>query len=346
MNHLNKTAGVMITGATGYIGSMLVKKITETPEVIRRISEEGGIPLLRLILPVRNLEKAKQQLVCCMDKHDVEIVFIETSLENLKNDNITKKVDYIIHCAAPTKSGYMISNPVETIDSIVTGTKNVLEIAKAQEINSMVYLSSMEVYGSIECKDNKRVSEDECGYIDACNERSSYPLGKRMAENLCYSYYKEYGVPVKIARLSQTFGSGIHSDETRVFAQFANAVCDGKDIVLHTSGNSVGNYCDIEDTIEALIAILQDGKNGEAYNVVNEKNTMTIAQMAELVAKKVAKGKINVVYDIPEGNPYGYAMSTGLRLSSGKIEKLGWKPKTDMETMYRRLIDDLLSNRQ
>lgn len=155
----------------------------------------------------------------------------------------------------------------------------------------MVYLSSMEVYGIVECPSGCRVAEWEAGNgrVDILYKRSCYPLGKRMAENICYSYFKEYNVPVKIARLAQTFGRGILPSDHRVFAEFARAVQSGTDIILHTEGASMGNYCAIDDVMDGILLILKQGQDGEAYNVVNEENTMTIRQMAELVATKIWK---------------------------------------------------------
>ncbi len=103
----------------------------------------------------------------------------------------------------------------------------------------------------------------------------------------------------------------------------------------------MGNYCGISDAVLGIITILENGANGEAYNVVNESNTMTIRQMAELVADKIADGKIRVVYDIAEDNQYGYATDTSLRLSSRKLRALGWEPKESLEEMYTQLVGEL-----
>ena len=178
------------------------------------------------------------------------------------------------------------------------------------------------------------------GYIDVTDIRSCYPIAKITAENLCHSYYMEYGVPVKIARLAQTFGRGIKPNDNRIFVQFANAVRTGSDIVLHTTGKSMGNYCDIDETVEAILFLLQKGINSEVYNVVNEENTMQISEMAELVAEKVADGNIKVSYDIPEGNPFGYAPDTGLKLSGEKLRRLGWEAKCSLEDMYWKMLQD------
>lgn len=311
----------LVTGATGYIGSMLIKHI-------RSIDETSEITAL-----VRDLDKAKRLLP----------EETKTITADLDDEAAMRKMsyegDYIIHCASITKSAEMISRPVEVIESIVNTTQNVLELAKRCHVKSMVYLSSMEVYGNIDCSDGHRVFEQELGDIDIYNVRSCYPLGKRMAENICYSYSAEYGVPVKIARLAQTFGRDVRPDDNRVFAQFANAVRTDSDIVLHTAGNSMGNYCGIHDAVEGILTILNCGENGQAYNVANEENTMTIRQMAELVSEKVAGGKIKVRFDIPNENIYGYAADTGLRLSGKKLRGLGWNPTERLEQMYRELLE-------
>ncbi|MGL5559490.1 MAG: NAD-dependent epimerase/dehydratase family protein, partial [Paraclostridium dentum] len=163
-------------------------------------------------------------------------------------------------------------------------------------------------------------------------------LGKQMAEHYCSSYYREYDVPVKIARLAQTFGEGTLKDDTRVFSQFAKCVIENKDIVLHTKGDSVGNYVESSDAVSALFILLNYGINGEAYNIANEESTMTIFEMAELVANEIANRKIKVIFDIPKSNIYGYAQKTELRLSSSKIRGLGWEPKYNMKDMYEKII--------
>lgn len=308
----------LITGAAGYIGSMLAKRIISSRQAVSVI--------------VRNPSRLDNDILSNAEVIEADIVNREAIYR------ITEKYDYIIHCAAPTQSAYMMANPVEVIGVIVNGTEHILNLAKRCRAKSVVYLSSMEVYGQISCPEGKRITENEMGYMDVADIRSCYPIAKVMAETLCHSYYTEYGVPVKIARLAQIFGRGIKPDDNRVFAQFANAVLTGTDIVLHTAGSSMGNYCDIDETVDAILFLLQKGVNSEAYNVVNEKNTMRIREMAELVAEKVAAGNIKVSYDIPKGNPFGYAPDTGLKLSGEKLRRLGWEAKCSLEDMYRNML--------
>ena len=96
----------------------------------------------------------------------------------------------------------------------------------------------------------------------------------------------------------------------------------------------MGNYCDIDDAVMGIMTILEKGSDGEAYNVVNEENTMTIRQMAELVADRVAEGEIKVICEISDHISYGYAPDTGLRMSGKKLAELGWKPRKTLYDMY------------
>jgi len=320
---------ILITGATGFIGGLIAEELLS----LNSLNDAG----IKLILPVRNLKKAREKYSSDDEKYNT-VTLVETSLEDLRPDVLDMPIDYIIHCASTTTSSVMLSNPVEVADGIVLGTKNILELARRKKIKSMVYLSSMEAYGVIS-SDCGLITENMLGDVDIFSARSCYPLGKRMAEHYCYIYYKEYGVPVKIARLAQVFGYGVSKDDSRVFAQFARAVINNQDIVLHTKGLSMGNYCESKDAIRAIFTILEKGENGEAYNVTNEENTMRICDMANLVADEIAGGRIKVIYDIPDSNNFGYARDTQLRMSSEKLRKLGWNPTKNLVDMYKDLIE-------
>lgn len=323
-----------ITGITGFIGSLFTRMLL-TSEAYH----ENKIHIIGLI---RSKEKADQ---IYKDYDNSNLTFVTCDLLSLspallQRQSHLNQIDYIIHCAANTRSSDMIAYPVETANGILIGTNAILEIAREFSVKSMVYLSSMEVYGSVP-ESSERIPEEHLGTIDTFSTRSCYPLGKRMAENLCYCYYKQYGVPVKIARLAQTFGPGVLSNETRIFYQFAKCVMTRQNIILHTKGDSVGNYVDSMDAIHGLMTLLTQGENGQAYNIVNESNTMTILEMAQLVKEKIAQNSIQILFDIPEGNQFGYAAKTELRLSAKKLQSLGWAPEFGMEQMYRRMMEEM-----
>ena len=218
-----------------------------------------------------------------------------------------------------------------------------LELARDNKA-TLVYLSSMEEYG-VPYQPGEVMTEDKIGVVNHLNVRSCYPEGKRMCECMCAAYASEYGVETKIVRLAQTFGAGIPLTDNRVSMQFAKSVVEGKDIVLHTEGKSVSNFCYLSDAIAGILTVAAKGEKGEAYNVCNDVETRSIYEIAGLVAEVVAGGRIGVIIDVPEGTNLGYAPDNTMRLCSDKLKGLGWIPMVSMEEGYRRLINYLNENK-
>lgn len=333
----------LISGATGYIGSLLVKKLYE---------DIKDNEFVTCILLVRNVETAKKYYKeVLMPKREFSIIFVEWDMLDNKfgaeyifeqiYKNGIKKIDYIVHCAAVTSSQIMLNNPVEVSKGIINGTQIILDIAKNVNPKHMVCLSSMEAYGVVEDIGRPR-REEELGLLDLESARNCYPLAKRMQEHFCYTYYREYGVPVSVARLAQTFGKGIRKEDNRVYMQFARAVRDKVDIVLKTAGKSYGNYCSGSDVIDAIFLIISKGIPGECYNVVNEENTMSIREMAELVVDKISNGEISVRIDTEDESVTGYAKDTKLRMSGEKLRDLGWSPKKTIIDMYMEILEEII----
>jgi nucleoside-diphosphate-sugar epimerase len=248
-------------------------------------------------------------------------------------------VDYIIHGAGVTTSKDFVERPVETILTTLKGTEQLLNLAREKQVRSMVYLSSMEMYGVVDAE-HYNVREADYGYIDPLQVRSSYSESKRMAEGLCGAYAHEYGVPVKTARLAQTFGAGIAKSENRVFAQFARSIMAGQDIVLHTDGSKAHCYCYTTDAALGLLTVLLRGADGEAYNISNQETFCTIREMAQMLIERYPESGSKLVFDIPEdANKFGYAPTSRMLVNSEKLNALGWKAQTDLPEMFERLMD-------
>ena len=312
-------ASFLITGATGLIGSTLVRCLLCLNSNIR------------ITIPVRNGEKA--EFLFGNKNHCLKIVVCD--LQDYLN-NLHEEFDYIVHLASPTAGKYMVEHPVETYSLAIESTKSILEYSRKVKVKSFVYVSSLEYYG--QNNNDDKINEDFVGFIDYSSMRSCYPLGKRAAEYLCKAYAHEFGVPVKIARLTQTFGAGMNADDNRVFAQFARSIIKGDDIILHTAGESAKPYCYTVDCVSAILYIILKGEKGEAYNVANQETYISIKDLA-IFLRDYFNPYIQV--KVEEHPEMGYAPVTKLRLSAHKLESLGWKPHYNLQQMFGRLIDSM-----
>lgn len=315
---------VLVTGATGLIGTQLVMTLLYANK-----QKDLG---LKVIAAVRNKEKAKGIFKYADDNLEF---LVQDICQPISSD---RNIDYIIHGASVTSSKAFVEYPVETIMTAFNGTVNVLDFAKEKNISGMVYLSSLEVYGVVDFS-IKSVDEGTYGRIDPMSVRSSYSEGKRMVETLCASYASEYSLPIKVARLCQTFGAGVQYNDGRVFAQFARSIIEGKDIVLKTDGSTQRNYCYISDAVTGILTVLLEGNKGEAYNIANKDTLISIKDMAQLLIDKYPDSGTKLVFDIAEdAEKLGYNPKVIMNLATDKAEALGWSAQTGLEDMFVRLI--------
>ena len=278
---------VFVTGATGLIGYTLVSAL-----LYRNLKYKSNIKIIAL---VRNITKAKEKFAEQL-KQNLNLKFVVGDVENLPP--IDEEIDFIIHGANPTASSYFVENPVEIIKTAIWGTNNILNLAKEKNISGLVYLSSMEVYGAPHT--DELINEAHGTTVDTMSVRSCYPEAKRLCEVLCASYADEYKVPVKVVRLAQTLGPGIDKNDNRVFAEFLRCAINKQDIVLQTEGTSKRCYLYTTDAVTAILTVLFNGKDSEAYNVANKNTYCSIMEMAQLVAHELANDEIKVVIKVDD----------------------------------------------
>jgi len=320
---------ILITGATGLIGSLFVKGLLKRNDI-------AGIGV-RVLALSRSRSKARNVFgnLACRD----DLVIVEGSTLDLPT--INEAIDWISHGASMTSSADFAAKPVEVALTEIEGSRAVLELARSKHVRGMVYLSSLEVYGQVP-EEHGDVLEDYQGPLAHLKPRNSYPTAKRMVEALCAGYAAEYGVPVRIARLAQTFGAGIAADDRRVFADFSRKVIAGQDIVMHTPGTGCRCYCYTTDAIAGLATILAHGESGTAYNLANESTYCSVRDMAEMLIREFGAPGTKVAFDVPDDiDKLGYAAPSCTKLSSEKLRELGWAPKHDLTDMFARLIESI-----
>ncbi|MGH2884213.1 MAG: NAD-dependent epimerase/dehydratase family protein [Solirubrobacteraceae bacterium] len=318
-------ATVLVTGATGTIGNGIARVLCAA-----NVSKD-----LDLIVVAQGRDVVKGRRL----EAELGARFLAADVRELSPATSgLDKVDFVFHTAGVTSSARMVASPEEVLATAVDGTRNVLDLAVELGASGVACVSSMEVYGR---GLSGAVAETDLGFLDPDDPRSSYPEGKRRAEALSAAYATEYDLRTTNARLGLTFGAGVPNDpaNTRVPLQFARSVLARRDIELHTDGAGLTNVCYLADAVRALLLLATKGAAGEAYNVANSQASMTIREMAEVVAREVAGGTINVVVKPPEDiASRGYAPPSSHRLATDKIRALGWEPRYGMAAMYQRMI--------
>lgn len=312
---------ILITGATGLIGQALVRKAVKL-----------GMNVLAL---VRNMNKAYQLF------NDYETVtLLQADMTHLPLEDMN--VSYIIHAAAETSSRAFGQEPVRILIDSLHGMERVLEYGRLNRIKSLVFLSSMEVYGLQQT--DEKIGELHNTILDTMNPRSSYPESKRACEALCTAYWEQFGVPAKVVRLTQTFGTGVQYDDGRVFAEFARCAIEKRDIILHTKGETCRCYLELNDAVEAIFTVLTQGQSGEAYNAANEDTYCSIYDMACFVADVFTHGHINVLVQEEDISKFGYAPRLHMNLDTRKLQSLGWQPQKGLKEMFSSMIESMCTS--
>ncbi len=303
---------ILVAGATGLIGSVLVDSI-----MYHNLNYGSNICVLALS---RNEEKIKKRFTKYLNYKTFKIINHDIT----KSLEIDDKIDYIIDCASNADPKLFTEQPVDTILTNILGAKNLLELCKNNFGCRFLYLSSGEIYGQA-IANLESFPEDYHGYIDILKFRSCYPMSKRATENLCISYKKQYDIDVVIARPCHIYGATLLENDQKVHSYFFRAALNNEDIILKSAGLQKRSYCNVIDTVSALIIILMKGENGEAYNIANPNSVITIYDLAHLVAKM---GNIEVrSCTATEQEKQIFNPMLMSVLDSSKLLKLGWKAK-------------------
>ncbi|MBP3379627.1 MAG: NAD(P)-dependent oxidoreductase [Ruminococcus sp.] len=318
-----RNKSVFITGATGLIGAFAVN-------VLSQADEKFGLGI-KLHLLIRSETKAQRLFGKRVENFILHTGDVETI------GGIDTDVDYFIHAASQTSSKGFVDTPVETFRTSVAGTMNMLEAARSSGTKKFIFLSTMEVYGTP--SDDRKISEDMKVSMLSSNVRNCYPISKIAAENLCCDYASEYGMDIAVFRLTQTFGPGIDYNDGRVFAEFARCAVEDRDIVLKTKGETKRSYLYTADAVAAILMVLTKENHGfEIYNAANEDTYCSIYEMAQLVAKECAGGRISVRIEEPKDIAgFGYAPTLCMNLDTQKLRRLGWNPSVGLKEMFVNL---------
>ena len=314
---------ILITGASGLIVSYLLDIIS-----IHNQQLENPIKIIAITKNPITEDSRLSHLI-----KDKNISFITQDIG--KPFNIPGKPNIIIHAASRANPSAFLEDPIGTIDSNINGTRTILEYAAKNPIEQFIFFSSAEIYGN-PVAPFLPTPETYYGNVDCNHPFACYLESKRMAETLCMTFFRKHNVPAKILRILLAYGPGIKNDG-KVISDFFYKLKENGEISLRDKGDARRSFCYISDTIRAILKIIFEGENGEAYNIGNEIETenLSIYQLAELVIKISEKNTlVKPNFDTPPKEIYG--MNNRL-LNINKLRSLGFSPKISLEEGLKRL---------
>lgn len=307
---------VLISGATGLVGSFLV-------DVIMQKNKEGLTCTVYALS--RNADKAARRFSCWKGDSYLKFISYDINMPFVREDLET--VDYILHLASNTHPMQYSTDPIGTIATNIIGLQNMLEFSTAHHAARFAFASSNEIYGENR-GDVEMFTEDYCGYINCNTMRAGYPESKRCGEALCQAYKAQRGLDIVIPRLTRSYGPTMLMNDTKAISQFIRKGIAGEDIVLKSAGTQYYSYTYVADAVSGLLTVLLKGQNGEAYNIADEASDIMLKDLAAIIAKTAGR---EVVFELPDAvEAAGYSTATKARLDGSKLKTLGWQPKYDM----------------
>ena len=315
---------ILITGGAGFLGNYFISVIDFLNKNFllkpcKIISVDNFITGVRYWIEDGNNFKAI--------KHNIKEPLV-----------IEGDIDFIIHAAGIASPKFYRDFKIETIDVATLGTKNMLELTKEKKVKSMLFFSSSEVYGDPDPK-FLPTPETYFGNVSCIGPRANYDESKRLGETLCRVYFETYNLPVKWVRPFNVYGPGMRADDYRVIPNFISCVMKGMPIPVYGDGNNTRTFCYVTDAITGFFKVLLSDNNGEAFNVGNDKEEITIENLAKIVAELYGS---RIPIQKTDGPNDAYANSEPKRRCPDltKIRsRLHYTPKVDLRTGIKRFVE-------
>lgn len=289
---------VLVTGGAGFIGSWLCQRLVKK-----------GYDVICL----DNLSSGRRENIA-----ETEVEFVAHDVRN----PIELKANYVFHLASRASPTDFNPYALDIMLANSLGTYNMLELARRNDARFLL-ASSSEVYGD-PLEHPQR--EDHWGNVNPIGPRSCYDESKRFSEALTMSFHRKYNLDVRIARLFNTYGERMRTDDGRVIPNFITQILQNQPITVYGDGSQTRSFCYISDMVEGLMKLMfAEDMSGQVVNLGNPKE-MSILEAAKLVQRLTTSNPEIVFNPLPEDDP-----KRRMPDITRAREKLGWEPKIDLE---------------
>lgn len=318
---------ILVSGATGLIGARIIALIANMHKDYD--DNINGIGLYR----------SESKLNKMMPVIPEGISFVHWDMDEEQEPNIGK-YDAIVHCAGISGGKKMhLKDPRRFFTTNIGSTQKLLDYNAQHGKAPFLFVSTYEVYGDV--NQETPFKEDFPCSVDTFAVRSSYAEMKRMSEMMCCMWSSQFGFDSYSVRLTSTFGEGVEYDDPRFFAEFARCIIEGRDIVLKSTGGTVRSYLDADDAAIAMLYVIANGQNCNAYNLTNMQNAISIRDIANRMIK-VAGSEIKLKFDIAEDvSKLGYRKEGCTLMDSTKLMNLGWEPVYTLDETIDKMIKSM-----
>jgi dTDP-glucose 4,6-dehydratase len=312
---------VLLAGGAGFIGSHVADALlARGDEVVALDNFATGRP--------ENVAHLSGDNKFTLIEHDITLPL---PIRHVLNDPFDAVLDY----ASPASPNDFATMPLEILAVGSTGTRNLLDRAKAD--NAVFFLASTsEVYGDPLVHPQP---ETYWGNVSSIGPRSCYDEAKRFSEALTMAYHRVHGVQVRISRIFNTYGERMRPNDGRVVNTFVVQALRGEPLTLHGDGSQTRSFCHVSDEVRGLMALLDSNYN-LPVNVGNPSE-FTMRELAELVIELTGSSSKIITVPLPperEGDPLQRKPDIALAK-----DLLGWEPTISLREGLQRMIQYFIS---
>ena len=277
--------------------------------------------------------------VICLDnfftgsKNNIRHLLSNPSFELIRHDvtiPIELEVDAIYNLACPASPIHYQHDPVQTIRTNILGAMNMLDLARRLRI-PILQSSTSEVYGDPQVHPQR---ETYWGNVNPIGVRSCYDEGKRCAETLFFDYHRQYGIPIKVVRIFNTYGPRMLPNDGRVVSNFIVQALKGKDITIYGDGSQTRSFCCVSDLVIGLEAMMHTPDSVIGPVNLGNPGEFTVRELAETIIRLTGSKSKIVCKPLPQDDPARRRPDVSLAR-----ELLGWTPRIALEDGLRQTIE-------
>jgi UDP-glucuronate decarboxylase len=294
----------------------------------RRVLVTGGAGFIGSHLCERLLQRGDE--VLCVDnfytgsRHNIHQLMSDVRFELMRHDvcfPLYVEVDEIFNLACPASPIHYQFDPVQTTKTSVHGAINMLGLAKRVKAK-ILQASTSEVYGDPAIHPQ---TEEYWGNVNPVGPRSCYDEGKRCAETLFFDYRRQHRLPLKVARIFNTYGPRMHPSDGRVVSNFIVQALRNQDITIYGDGSQTRSFCYVDDLVDGLVRLMESADEITGPLNLGNPTEFTIRELAELTINLTGSSSKLIHQPLPEDDP---------RQRQPNIDKarelLEWSPKVQL----------------